>query len=35
MAESGKGLLLVMALTSRYDIEVSGDGTCAWFEVDL
>jgi anti-sigma regulatory factor (Ser/Thr protein kinase) len=35
MAESGRGLLLVMALTSRYGIEVSPDGTCAWFEADL
>jgi serine/threonine-protein kinase RsbW len=35
MAESGRGLLLVMALTSRYDIEVSVYGTCAWFEADL
>jgi serine/threonine-protein kinase RsbW len=35
MAETGRGLLLVAALTSRYGIEVSADGTCAWLEADL
>ena len=29
----GNGLLMVQAMSSRWDVEV-GDGTCVWFEVD-
>ena len=32
---SGRGLMLVEALTSAWSAEHSADGTTVWFELDL
>ncbi|MGI8335360.1 ATP-binding protein [Actinomadura scrupuli] len=34
LAESGRGLVLVAALTSRFGLAASAEGTCAWFEAE-